>query len=106
MRFKVTSNADITKYAKMLDERRKKIKDLFLEKLKANLEKNSPKRSGRLASSYKKGKAEIRNNTPYIRYVNDGTVNQAGQHFIEKSVNETKSDFNNIVKQAKRETKK
>ena len=106
MRFKITSNADIAKYAKMLEERRKKIKDLFLEKLKGNLEKNSPKRSGRLASSYKKGKNEIRNNTPYIRYVNDGTVNQAGQHFIEKSIEDTKKDFNKIVTQAKRDTKK
>ena len=103
MRFNVASKPALDKYENMLNERRKKIKELFLEKLKSNLEKNSPKRSGRLASSYKKENNGISNRTPYIRHVNDGTRFQAGQHFIEKSINETKGDFKNIVEQAKRE---
>jgi HK97 gp10 family phage protein len=89
----------------MLNERCKKIRDLFLDKLKENLEKNSPRRSGRLAGSYKKEENGISNNTPYIRYVNDGTVKQAGQHFIEKSINSTKKDFDKIVDEAKRKVK-
>lgn len=105
MRFNVSSPSQVSSYEKMLSERCKKIKELFLDKLKQNLEKNSPRRSGRLASSYKKEENGISNNTPYIRYVNDGTVKQAGQHFIEKSINSTKKDFDKIVDQAKREVK-
>lgn len=105
MRFLITSNIMLNKYEKNLKERQKKIKEIFLETLKSKLETYSPKRSGRLASSYKKEENSIKNDTPYIRYVNDGTVHQAGQHFIEKSVNETKSEFNKIVKKAKKETK-
>ena len=106
MRFNISSKPSLDKYENMLKKRKEKIKELFLEKLKSNLEKNSPKRSGRLASSYKKEKEGISNRTPYIRHVNDGTIHQAGQHFIEKSINETKGDFNKIVTQAKRDTKK
>lgn len=105
MRIKITSRSDIMKYEKMLSERRKKIQELFLDKLKNNLEKNSPKKSGRLVSSYKKEDNGIKNDTPYIRYVNDGTVKQAGQHFIEKSINETKKDFDKFVDEATKKVK-
>ena len=81
------------------------IKSLLLKDLKNNLETFSPKKTGYLASNYVQKENGISNDTPYLKYVNDGTAYQAGQHFIEKSIIKTKSDFKKIVNDAKRKEK-
>lgn len=105
MKFNLKSKNDIKRYAKTLEARYLEVRNKFTEKLKENLEKNTPKKTGRLSRSYKIQKKNqdltIVNDAGYCKYVNDGTSKMRGRHFIEKSIAQTKESFKDIAKKAK-----
>jgi len=96
----MTSNG-VDTYTSALKNRLKYVKVKLANEIKENLEIFSPKRTGKLASSYEvttsDQKIQISNDCGYCRYVNDGTRFQSGQHFIELSVSVAKDDINRIV---------
>lgn len=100
MRFKMTNNG-VDLYTLALKKRLSYIKQQLAEEMEANLQKYTPKRTGKLASSYevqtKSNSIQISNDAGYCRYVNDGTRFQAGQHFIEQSFYEAKNKFDQIT---------
>lgn len=100
MKFKMDSKG-VDTYISALKNRLKHVKDQLANEIKQNLEIYSPKRTGKLASSYEittsDDKIQISNDCGYCRYVNDGTIYQAGQHFIEQSVSLAEKDINKIV---------
>lgn len=101
MRFKMTSNG-VDTYTSALKNRLKYVKVKLANEIKENLEVFSPKRTGKLASSYEVStsddKIQISNDCGYCRYVNDGTRFQAGQHFIEQAYATTKEKLNLFIK--------
>lgn len=105
MRFKMTQNG-VDSYTKALNNRLKFIRSQLAKKLKSQLEITSPKRTGKLASSYSikinSNDIQIFNDCGYCRYVNDGTRYQAGQHFIQLSVAIAQDFFNQIVSQSQK----
>ena len=92
----------IDSYIFTLRKRLNYIKNQFSIELKKKLEENSPKRTGKLASSYilvpSNYSISIFNVCGYCKFVNDGTRFQSGQHFIEQSYFETMEKLNLIVK--------
>lgn len=108
MKFKMDSKG-VDTYISTLTNRLKSVKSQLAYKIKDNLQINSPRRTGKLASSYKistqKDDIQITNDCGYCRYVNDGTVYQAGQHFIEISIINAKDSLNKIVDQSQKISK-
>lgn len=100
MRFKMTSNG-VDTYTSALKNRLKYVKVKLANEIKENLEVFSPKRTGKLASSYEvttsDDKIQISNDCGYCRYVNDGTRFQSGQHFIELSITNAEDSLNKII---------
>lgn len=104
MRFKLTSFG-VDSYTLALNKRLKYVKEQFANEMKDELESISPKRTGKLASSYKispnkDDNVQITNDCGYCRFVNDGTRFQAGQHFIEQAYVDTKSAMDRIINQS------
>lgn len=101
MIFKLSKNG-VDSYTFALKKRLNYIKDKFSKEMENNLEIYSPKRTGKLASSYvlttNPGSIQITNVCGYCRYVNDGTRFQAGQHFIEQAYTTTKEKLNLFIK--------
>lgn len=99
-------NKGVDQYTSALENRLKYIKEQLANEIKNNLELYSPKRTGKLASSYKittsDQKVDITNDCGYCKYVNDGTRYQSGQHFIELSIAEAKQNFNNIAEDSQK----
>lgn len=101
MKFKLSKNG-VDSYTFALKKRLNYIKDKFSKEMENNLEIYSPKRTGKLASSYVlttfPDSIQITNICGYCRYVNDGTRFQAGQHFIEQAYITTKETLNLFIK--------
>lgn len=101
MIFKLSKNG-VDSYTFALKKRLNYIKDKFSKEMENNLEIFSPKRTGKLASSYVlttfNQNIQITNVCGYCRFVNDGTRFQAGQHFIEQAYITTLEDLASIVK--------
>jgi len=101
MRFKLNKNG-VDSYTFSLKKRLNYIKDKFSKEMENNLEIFSPKRTGKLASSYVlttyHNSIQITNVCGYCRYVNDGTRFQSGQHFIEQAYTTTKEKLNLFIK--------
>lgn len=89
MKFKMNSKG-INSYTSSLKKRIQYANSLLANEIKNNLELYSPKRTGKLASSYKLNtypqSIQITNDCGYCKFVNYGTVKQTGQHFIERSI--------------------
>jgi len=101
MIFKLSKNG-VDSYTFALKKRLSYIKEKFSKEMENNLEIFSPKRTGKLASSYIlttfPNSIQITNVCGYCRYVNDGTIFQVGQHFIEQAYTTTKEKLNLFVK--------
>jgi len=99
-------NKGVDQYTTALENRLKYVKEQLAEEIKRNLELYSPKRTGKLASSYKLSttdeKVDITNDCGYCKFVNDGTRYQSGQHFIELSIAEAKESFNKIADESQK----
>lgn len=106
MRFSLNNKKQIDLYSFALIKRQKQIQKRFADELKENLEKMSPKRTGKLASSYyfsiNPNSIMIFNDCGYCKYVNDGTRFQVGQHFIQTAYIFTKGRLEEICKQVQK----
>lgn len=89
MRFSLNKNG-IAVYEYTLNNRLNQAKKIFADDIFSNLQLFSPVRTGKLRNSYimntDKNVISIGNDCGYCQYVNNGTVYQAGQHFIERSI--------------------
>lgn len=111
MNFKFDKHG-ISKYTKLLQKRINKVRETEIKLLLTNLYNLSPKITGRLASNYYctvntnnapydenkftptfnipnftiNDQVFIVNNTPYINFVNYGTIHQLPQNFIEHAI--------------------
>ena len=105
MKFKMNGKG-VDSYIFSLKNRVKYVKEKFSEELKENLEKYSPKRTGKLASSYIlttfNQNIQITNVCGYCKYVNDGTRFQSGQHFIEQAYVISKQKLDSIIKNSQK----
>lgn len=105
MRFKM-DNKGIDSYTEALKKRVKYINETLANEIKNELQLYSPKRTGKLASSYKlinlDNAVQIINDCGYCKYVNYGTSFQSGQHFIELSIDDAKQSFNKIVEDSQK----
>ena len=103
MNFKLDSSG-VDSYTFALKNRLKYIKDQFADEMKKELESISPKRTGKLASSYDlttlPNSIQITNDCGYCKYVNDGTRFQSGQHFIEQAFTDTKAHLEKIIEKS------
>lgn len=105
MKFKMTKKG-VDSYIFALKSRLNYIKKEFSKDLKQNLEILSPKRTGKLASSYVlttfNQNIQITNVCGYCKYVNDGTRFQSGQHFIEQAYTISKQKLDSIIKNSQK----
>lgn len=89
MRFSLNKNG-IAVYEYTLNNRLNQAKKILADDIFNNLELFSPVRTGKLKNSYlmstEGNVISIGNNCGYCQYVNNGTVYQSGQHFIERSL--------------------
>lgn len=95
MKFKMNQSG-IKKYIASLRKRVDEIKDEVLISTKKHLEQNSPVRTGYLRDSYYIEGDAIGNRADYLWFVNDGTVKQVGQHFVELSIAEVNNEYDKI----------
>lgn len=100
------TNKGVDTYIFALKNRLNYIKRKFSDDLKQNLELLSPKRTGKLASSYIltsfNQNIQITNVCGYCKYVNDGTRFQSGQHFIEQAYTMSKQKLDSIIKNSQK----
>lgn len=105
MRFKLNSEG-IYKYTYALNKRLNTAKNIIALDIFNNLMVFSPVRTGKLRSSYviqtNAQVISIKNDCGYCKYVNDGTVYQAGQHFIERSIIDALATFERKENQIKK----
>lgn len=97
MKFSLNNNG-IAVYQYTLNNRLNKAKKVLADDIFNNLQLFSPVRTGKLKNSYIMNSTgnviTIGNNCGYCQYVNNGTVKQAGQHFIERSIINALASFN------------
>lgn len=88
MRFELSSQVNnyIKELNRRIDEKSTKATEVYYDTVRSL----SPVRTGRLKRSYEIHGDEIRNDTPYLHYVNDGTSKIVGQHFIERALEITR----------------
>lgn len=83
--------------AEKYDEFVQDVTTTFLTILRAN----TPVRSGFMKSNYQVFGDIVVNDTDYFEFVNDGTIYQEAQHFLEDSIDETESMIDGIAEKYK-----
>lgn len=101
MRFKLNKRG-VSDYFKTIQKRFDTVQEKVLELNLNNLKKNTPVKTGYMLSRYYIEDFQILNDTEYFWYVNNGTRFRAGQHFVQLSIAETKSQIPMIFNQAKK----
>ncbi len=96
MRFKLDKNG-VASYELRLLKRMEEAKKILAADIFEDLKLFSPVRTGKLRSSYtiaaNARSIEISNDCGYCQYVNNGTVYQAGQHFVERAIVDALAKF-------------
>ena len=85
MKFKLDDIADVRRYTELQQSRLTQLAEAVATDFYDIVMEMTPVRTGRLRDGWQKEGLDVINDVEYLSYVNDGTVHQLPQRFVERA---------------------
>lgn len=85
MKFNLANIAEVQKYNKLQQSRLTQLADAVATDFYDIVREMTPVRTGRLRDGWQKEGLDVINDVEYLSYVNDGTIRQLPQRFVERA---------------------